>query len=67
MAGTKVGGIRAAETNKRKYGPNFYKNIGSKGGIVQTKKGFALMSAEKVSAAGRKGGAISRRTKKEEK
>lgn len=64
MPGNIEGGRKAAETNKRKYGPNFYKNIGSKGGIVKTRKGFAL-DHERAVSAGRKGGAISRRTKKE--
>lgn len=32
MSGTKIGGMRAAATNKKLYGIDFYKNIGSKGG-----------------------------------
>ena len=32
MAGTKSGGQKAAETNKRKYGDGFYARIGQKGG-----------------------------------
>lgn len=32
MAGSKAGGTKAAATNKKKYGPDFYKKIGSKGG-----------------------------------
>lgn len=32
MSGSREGGIRAAETNKKKYGKDFYANIGRKGG-----------------------------------
>lgn len=32
MAGTKAGGAKARETNKAKYGENFYAAIGKKGG-----------------------------------
>lgn len=32
MAGTKSGGMKAAETNKKKYGDGFYARIGQKGG-----------------------------------
>jgi hypothetical protein len=32
MAGTKAGGIKARETNYLKYGADFYKRIGAKGG-----------------------------------
>jgi uncharacterized protein len=32
MAGTKAGGRSAAETNKRKYGADFYGRIGAMGG-----------------------------------
>lgn len=43
MAGTRTGGLKASSTNRAKYGENFYKNIGSKGGSVITDKpkGFA--------------------------
>lgn len=40
MAGTKIGGLRAAKTNKEKYGPEFYKKIGSKGGKLGHTGGF---------------------------
>lgn len=63
MAGTKLGGIKAAETNKKKYGREFYANIGRKGGKACVPKGFALMDERKVQEAGSKGGAISRRGK----
>ena len=32
MAGTRAGGLKAAATNKAKYGKNFYSRIGKKGG-----------------------------------
>ena len=32
MAGTKEGGLKAAATNKKKYGKNFYAQLGARGG-----------------------------------
>ena len=32
MSGTKAGGAKAARTNIEKYGKDFYKNMGRKGG-----------------------------------
>lgn len=61
MAGTRAGGIKASETNKKKYGKEFYANIGRKGGKACVPKGFALMDVEKIRSAGQKGGAISKR------
>ncbi len=64
MSGTKDGGIKAAETNKSRHGSDFYKKIGGKGGlVVGVKKGFAA-NPELASKAGKKGGKISKRTKK---
>lgn len=63
MAGTKAGGMRAAATNKAKYGPDFYAKIGAKGGKLGRTGGFAA-NRELAREAGRKGGRISRRTKK---
>lgn len=40
MAGTKLGGKHAAETNKAKYGQDFYKQIGSVGGKRGTGHAF---------------------------
>lgn len=62
MAGNKLGGQRASATNKERYGEDYYKKIGSKGGRAAGPKGFALMDLEKVKAAGRKGGSRSKRT-----
>ena len=61
MAGNKAGGAKAAATNKLKYGPDFYANIGRKGGRWCGAKGFAVMPTDKVRAAGTKGGSLSRR------
>jgi general stress protein YciG len=63
MAGTKVGGIAAAKTNKAKYGSDFYSKIGSIGGKKGHTGGFAA-NRELARIAGAKGGRISRRTKK---
>ena len=64
MVGTKAGGLKAAATNKAKYGDNFYKETGRKGGKAFTTKpkGFAC-SHERAVEAGRKGGSISKRGK----
>jgi general stress protein YciG len=66
MAGTKQGGINARNTNKAKYGEDYYAKIGKLGGIKPTDKpkGFAA-NRELARTAGAKGGTISRRTKKE--
>jgi hypothetical protein len=73
MAGTKLGGKRAAETNKRVHGADFYARIGAEGGRKGTTGGFAadidcnctLLSYRhfKRNCAGKKGGIKSRRTK----
>lgn len=60
MAGTIEGGRKAAATNKAKYGDDFYKTMGSKGGSVCCPKGFAV-NKELARSAGRIGGSISRR------
>jgi general stress protein YciG len=63
MSGTKLGGIKAAETNKTRYGKDFYIEIGSKGGLkTGIKKGFAE-NLDRAREAGRKGGKKSRRTR----
>ena len=41
MAGTKEGGAKSAATNKAKYGENFYKENGAKGGRNGHTGGFA--------------------------
>lgn len=63
MSGTKAGSIKAVKKIKDTYGEGYFAKIGRMGGKTPTKtpKGFASMPKEKVSAAGRKGGTISRR------
>lgn len=63
MAGTKTGGRAAANTNKAKYGADFYARIGAMGGKKGTTGGFAA-NRELARIAGAKGGRVSRRTKK---
>ncbi len=64
MAGTKDGGKAAASTNKSKYGADFYAKIGAIGGKKGHTGGF-YANRELASTAGRKGGMISRRGKKD--
>lgn len=65
MAGTRDGGKAAAKTNKEKYGIDFYSKIGAKGGKLGKTGGF-FANRDLAREAGRKGGRISRRTKKVE-
>lgn len=60
MAGTKAGGMKAAATNKLKYGADFYAKIGQKGGRNGRTGGFAA-NRELARIAGAKGGRLSRR------
>jgi hypothetical protein len=60
MAGNKLGGQRAAATNKAKHGDDFYKKIGAMGGKKGTTGGF-YANRELAKIAGAKGGRISRR------
>lgn len=70
MPGTRAGGLKAAITNKAKYGADFYVNNGRKGGSVSTPTGGfgsqkvgsdGLTGSERAKIAGAKGGSISRR------
>lgn len=65
MSGTKIGGVKAAATNKKKWGKDFYKRIGALGGQKSKGGGFAA-NPELASEAGRKGGLKSRKNKKKE-
>lgn len=65
MAGTPQGGKMAAKTNKAKHGPDFYARIGAMGGKKGRTGGF-FANRDLAREAGRKGGRISRRTKKVE-
>ena len=62
MAGTKAGGLKAAQKNLARD-PDFYAKIGRKGGKNGRTGGFAANPAL-ARIAGAKGGRISRRTKK---
>ena len=63
MAGTKLGGAKAAATNKKKYGKDFYARIGAMGGKNGHTGGF-YANRKLARQAGAKGGRISRRGKK---
>ena len=70
MGGSKSGGLKAAQTNRERYGEDFYKVQGAKGGKAYVKgvsppKGFAA-DPERARLAGAKGGRISKRGKKAE-
>ena len=60
MAGTKAGGIKAAETNRARQVRDFYARIGAIGGRNGHTGGFAA-NPELAKIAGAKGGKISRR------
>lgn len=60
MAGTRAGGLKAAATNLKRHGKDFYKEMGRKGGKAGKTGGFAA-NPELAKIAGRKGGLISRR------
>lgn len=60
MARTRAGGLKAAATNIKKYGKNFYRENGRKGGQNGHTGGFAA-NPELARVAGAKGGRISRR------
>jgi uncharacterized protein len=62
MAGTKLGGAKAAATNRARHGKDFYASIGAKGGKLGKTGGF-WANRELARLAGQKGGRISRRTK----
>lgn len=65
MSGTKIGGVKAAATNKKKHGKDFYKRIGALGGQKSKGGGFAA-NPEIAREAGRRGGLKSRKNKKKE-
>ena len=65
MTQTKAGGAKTAATNKERYGEDFYRNIGSRGGKAPTTKpkGFAA-NPELARAAGAIGSRKSRKRSK---
>ena len=62
MAGSVEGGLKAAQTNKERYGLDWYQKIGAIGGKKGRTGGFAA-NRELARIAGAKGGKISRRGK----
>lgn len=70
MSGTINGGKKAAKTNLKLHGKDFYKEIGRKGGKRSSTGGFAsqkvgldgLTGLERARIAGAKGGRKSKRT-----
>ncbi len=65
MPGTLQGGKKAAQTNMKLHGADFYKRIGALGGKNGNTGGFAA-NPKLASIAGTKGGRISRRRKPQE-
>lgn len=61
MSGSKIGGVKAATTNKKKD-PDFYRKIGAIGGRHGNTGGFASNS-KLAKLAGAKGGHLSKRGK----
>lgn len=70
MAGSKNGGLKAAKTNKERYGEDWYKKIGKIGGSrCGTEGGFAskkvgedgLTGPQRAREAGKIGGKVSKR------
>jgi general stress protein YciG len=59
--GTVKGGRKAVETNKKRHGEDFYRQIGRRGGQESRGGGFAK-DPELARIAGAKGGRASRRT-----
>lgn len=64
MAQTREGGLKAAKANKAKFGEDYYARIGKLGGRKSKTGGF-FANPELARIAGAKGGAISKRVKKE--
>ncbi len=64
MPGSKTGGRRAAETNKVRYGEDFYKRVGAAGGRKSRGGGFASNPAL-AREAGRKGGQVTLEDRRE--
>ena len=64
MPGTLAGGKKTATTNKEKYGENYYKLLGAKGGSVKSAlKGFGG-NRELAVRAGTLGGLVGKRNYK---
>ena len=62
MPGNHTGGLRTAQTIKKKYGPDYYREIGRKGGKKLVPKGFAI-NRDLARKCGQVGGRLSKRGK----
>lgn len=60
MSGTIEGGRKARNTNYKRYGKDFYRDIGRRGGKLGTTGGFAS-NPELAKVVGAKGGKASKR------
>lgn len=60
MAGTKIGGLKAAKKVKERFGADHFRKIGKVGGETGTTGGF-YANRELAKVAGAKGGRISKR------
>ena len=64
MSGTLAGGKKTAQTNKEKYGENYYKELGRKGGSVHHPETRWFNNHRDLAQKwGKKGGKISKRGK----
>lgn len=69
MGGNRTGGLKAKATNMEKFGPDFYREIGRKGGKAGHTGGFAsfvvgsdgMTGYQRARIAGARGGKRSRR------
>ena len=60
MPGNKIGGMKAAKTNKERHGEDFYARIGARGGRNGHTGGFAA-NPKLAREMGKKAGHISKR------
>jgi len=74
MPGTKAGAAKSVAKIKEKYGKDHYKTIGKRGAAsynsipkeLRKPRGFSVMSRSQRVSAGRRGGTIKQRNRKEE-
>lgn len=59
MSQTKIGAVKAKQTIYRKFGEDYFRGIGAKGGAARVPKGFA--TGGHAARAGAIGGSISKR------
>lgn len=64
MVATKEGAKKAAKTNIERYGEDFYRNLGRKGGKNNKHPRYFELHPEVAQEAGRRGGKASKRGKK---